>query len=120
MRDVGIVLVDNLDAIDAVREVTSTVSFQDFSNNRLSRLAAERAIEIISEAVRHLPDDLLERHPDIPWTKIKAIGNNLRHEYHRVAPKIVWDSATYELDSLERALKAEQSRWVDPLSGNSS
>lgn len=113
MRDLGVILLDLLDAIDAVREASSVGSFDEFSNSRLLRLATERSIEIISEAVRHLPDEILARHPEIEWMKIKAIGNILRHEYHRIAPKIIWDVAQYELDSLERALRAEQLLLLD-------
>ena len=113
MRDSGVVILDILDAIDAVREASETGSFETFANNRLARLATERAIEIISEAVRHLPDEVYERHPDIAWAKIKAIGNVLRHEYHRIAPKIIWDAAQYELDSLERVMRAEQARLAE-------
>jgi uncharacterized protein with HEPN domain len=40
-------------------------------------------LEIISEASRHIPDDLKELAPDIPWRQIAAIGNLLRHEYQR-------------------------------------
>lgn len=108
MRDVGVILADILDAIDAAREASLSNSFEQFSANRLSRLATERAIEIISEAVRHLPQDVLDRYPEIEWAKIKAIGNILRHEYHRIAPKIIWDAVQYELDHLERAMRAEQ------------
>ena len=96
-----------------MREASETGSFETFANNRLARLATERAIEIISEAVRHLPEELYERHPDIAWAKIKAIGNVLRHEYHRIAPKIIWDAAQYELDSLERVMRAEQARLAE-------
>ena len=113
MRDIGVVLIDLLDAIDAVREASSTATFQEFSNNRLSRLAAERAIEIISEAVRHLPNEVFQRHPDIPWNKIKAIGNILRHEYHRIAPKIIWDVVQFELGPLERVIRVEAERLLD-------
>lgn len=108
MRDVGVIIADILDAIDAAREACTGISLGEFSDSRLARLATERAIEIISEAVRHLPAELLERHPDIEWIKIKAIGNILRHEYHRIAPKIIWDAVRYELDALEYAMRAEQ------------
>jgi Ribonuclease HepT-like len=46
----------------------------------------ERAVQIISEAVRALPAELTERHPEIEWEKIASIGNILRHEYQRVDP----------------------------------
>ena len=108
MRDVGLIIADILDAIELAREASLDISFEAFSASRLERLATERAIEIISEAVRHLPVDLMASHPDIEWNKIKAIGNILRHEYHRIAPKMVWDAVQFELEGLENVLKAEQ------------
>ena len=110
MRNLGIILAEILDAMDAAKEASLAVPFSEFANNRMLRLATERAIEIISEAVRHLPQDLLDRHPEIEWPKIKAIGNILRHEYHRIAPKVVWDAVQYDFESLEAALKHEQKR----------
>jgi uncharacterized protein with HEPN domain len=67
----------------------------------------ERGIEIISEASRHIPDDLKKRHSQIPWQQIAAIGNRLRHEYQRVAPDILWRIARDELGFLELACRAE-------------
>ena len=110
MRDVDVIIVDILDVIDAAREACNGISLNEFSNRRLARLATERAIEIISEAVRHLPEDLMARHPDIEWIKIKAIGNILRHEYHRIAPKIIWDAVQFELEGLEKVLQSERSK----------
>jgi uncharacterized protein with HEPN domain len=51
------------------------------------RRITERAIQIISEAARALPDELRARHADAPWADIIAIGNPLRHEYHRIDDK---------------------------------
>ncbi|WP_352964838.1 hypothetical protein [Mesorhizobium sp. M1312] len=31
----------------------------------------ERGIEIISEAARHIPDDLIALAPEIPWKQIR-------------------------------------------------
>ena len=87
MRDAGLVVADILEAIDAAREASLARSYKAFCEDRLARLATERALEIISEAARRLPDEIIERHPEIEWVKIKAIGNILRHEYHRIAPK---------------------------------
>jgi uncharacterized protein with HEPN domain len=54
------------------------------------RRAVERELEIISEASRHIPADLQEAAPEVPWREIAGIGIVLRHEYQRVADKIVW------------------------------
>lgn len=76
---------DILENIDiAVRAVADS-----FKNDVIVRLAVERAVEIISEAVRHIPPEARDLYPDTPWRNIIAIGNKLRHEYHRVDPDIV-------------------------------
>jgi hypothetical protein len=56
------------------------------------RRITERAIQIISEAARALPEELRARYPDAPWTDIIAIGNPLRHEYHRIDDKVLWET----------------------------
>jgi uncharacterized protein with HEPN domain len=107
-RDSTVVLQEILDAIALAREsVADAATFDRFAVQRINRAATERAIEIISEAVRHLPTDMLSRHPTLPWSEIKAIGNKLRHEYHGVEPKIVWDVVLHDLDELERVVRSE-------------
>ena len=64
-------------------------------------------MEVISEAVRQLPDEMLLRYPHIEWRKIKAVGNVLRHEYHRINERIIWDVVQIELDSLETVIRSE-------------
>ena len=47
----------------------------------------ERGVEIISEAIRHLTDELKARHPEFPRQKVAGIGNVQRHntKAHRCA-----------------------------------
>ncbi len=69
------------------------------------RYALQHALLIISEAVKNLPADLCAEHPEIPWRKIKSLGDKLRHEYHRINPEIVWDVATVHLKALHVAIE---------------
>ena len=64
------------------------------------RRTTERAVQIISEAARALPEDLRARYPEAPWAEIIAIGNPLRHEYHRVDDGVLWETATDDLPKL--------------------
>jgi uncharacterized protein with HEPN domain len=43
---------------------------------------------------------LRARHSDAPWADIIAIGNPLRHEYHRIDDKVLWETATADLPKL--------------------
>lgn len=56
---------------------------------RVPQLAVQGALQFISEALRHLPDDLLIHAPDRPWIQIHDIGNLLRHWYHKIADDVI-------------------------------
>lgn len=43
-----------------------------------------RNIEIIGEAVRHLPDSFKASHPEIPWHEVVGMRNFLAHQYFSV------------------------------------
>ena len=113
-RDVRVILTEILDAIELAREATGALDLAAFESNRIRAAAAGRAVEIVSEAVRHLPQDLTARHTQIPWADIRNIGNKLRHEYHRVDRKILLDIVRYDLDGLEKVIRAELFRAGTP------
>jgi uncharacterized protein with HEPN domain len=112
MRELSAVprLTDIIEAVQNIRVVTANVSLEEFEADWQKRWIVERGIEIVSEASRHLPEELKARHPEIPWSKVAAIGNILRHEYQRVAPAILWRVAQGELSPLESACKEELHR----------
>lgn len=58
------------------------------------------------EPCRQLADDVLATRPDIPWARIRASGNVLRHEYSRVADDVVWSVVVDELPALKAAVVA--------------
>jgi uncharacterized protein with HEPN domain len=97
------VLAEIIETIDGVMAATSGKSLGDFKADWLLRLATQRALEIISEASRHLPDDLIANEPDIPWKQIRGIGNILRHEYHRIADDIIWTVVVQHFRALRDA-----------------
>jgi uncharacterized protein with HEPN domain len=98
-------LQDILDHIAIVRAATAGQDLVSFVADPVLRLAVERAIEIISEAVRHVPQEDRDRYADIPWRNIVAIGNKLRHEYHRVDPDIIWEIAEQHLHALQEVVR---------------
>ena len=71
------------------------------------RWLVERGIEVISEASRHLTDDVKTRQAHIPWAKVAGIGNVLRHAYDHVAPDVLWKLAQDDLPELEKVCRVE-------------
>jgi uncharacterized protein with HEPN domain len=105
-RKVRPVLSEILDAIDGIRQATDGKSFADFQADWLPRRAVQRAIEIISEASKHIPDRCKQAQPQIPWPTVAGIGNVLRHEYHKIADEVVWAVVIDDLPPLRIAIEA--------------
>jgi uncharacterized protein with HEPN domain/predicted nucleotidyltransferase len=99
-------LQDILDAILFVERYVAGRSLDDYRRDDMLRAAVERKIEIISEATRRLPDDLTAVHANIPWVKIRGVGNILRHDYDEVYDEVVWNIAAQHIAPLKRAIEA--------------
>ena len=69
--------------------------------------ATTRALEIISEASRRLPDELKDRHPQIAWRDMRDAGNCYRHDYDEVSPTLVWKTVRESLPSLLAMVETE-------------
>ena len=62
-------------AFDAISSFCAELDLDAFRADRKTVYAVVRALEIISEASRRLPEQLLERHPEIDWPAVAAAGN---------------------------------------------
>jgi uncharacterized protein with HEPN domain len=104
-RSVILRLTDIRDSIDGIQNLAAGVTFETFAKSWALQRAVERGLEIISEASRHVSDDLKALAPDIPWRQIAAIGNLLRHEYQRADIKATWNIIEEHLPPLAIAIK---------------
>lgn len=96
---------DILSAIDDVEKFTDTVgSFESFLNNKLVYYAVLKALEIIGEASHHLPNEIKEKYPEIPWVQLKNFRNHLAHEYFGIDAEVVWNASKDELPALKNTL----------------
>jgi uncharacterized protein with HEPN domain len=78
--------------LDAIRDFETFVdraTAEEIGADRMRRYAAERCVEIISEATRRLPDSWKAEHSSIPWSDIAGIGSVLRHDYDDVNLDII-------------------------------
>jgi uncharacterized protein with HEPN domain len=80
-RSVRLRLHDILEAIEGIESTAAGMSFAEYEQSWQARRAVERGIEIISEASRHVPDELKLQYQHIYWREIAGSGNLLRHEY---------------------------------------
>ena len=96
---------DILEAIGRVEEITGGKSLAEFEASWQLRWLVQRAIEIISEASRAIPDELTNTRPEIPWRKVRGIGNVLRHDYEGLSDRVIWNVVVDELPRLKVAIQ---------------
>ena len=109
-RKIRPVLTEILAAIEGIEHSVAGRTLDDFQKNWLLKHGIQRGIEIISEASRHLPDELRNTRPEIPWKRIAGIGSVLRHEYHSIADVVIWRVVTDYLPPLKDAVLAMQAK----------
>jgi uncharacterized protein with HEPN domain len=98
---------DIVEAIERSKLVVQDLTLETFENDWRRHWLVERGLEVISEASRHLPDELKARHPNIPWRKIAGIGNVLRHDYESASAPVIWKLVVEDLPILEQACRQE-------------
>lgn len=103
-------LTDIIEAIEHIREKAGTTPLDAFRQDWERQWIVQRGLEIVSEASRRLPDALKARYPGIPWPKIAAVGNVLRHEYRQISPPLLWEIVQDHLTPLDAACRAELAR----------
>lgn len=100
-------LMDIIDNVDAIEGFTSGLDLATFRADRRTVYAVVRALEIISEASRRLPSELIDRHSEIDWVAVTTAGNIYRHEYDAVDEAMIWHTVRQGLAALRSVALTE-------------
>jgi uncharacterized protein with HEPN domain len=86
-----------LDCIQHIKKYTRGVTWEEFEASEQLQDSVFRRLEIMGEAVKNLPPDFREEHPEIPWRKIAGFRDVLIHNYMGVDIELAWNIVTYDL-----------------------
>ncbi len=104
-RDYREYIKDILQECEFVRKYTQGIEYEDFLESDLLRHAVVRALEVIGEAVKNLPNELLEKYPQIEWKRVKGMRDRLAHAYFGVDYELLWKVVKEELPSLCKVVR---------------
>jgi uncharacterized protein with HEPN domain len=95
-----------LEAAARIEAQPAGKSWDAYLADWVTRDVVERNLERISEASRHIPEDLKARHPSIGWRLIADLGNVLRHAYDQIEDERIWQIVSQDLAPLKAAVEA--------------
>ena len=99
-RDVPTHLRDIQEAIDHINEFVGDMEFEAYQSDLKTKSAVERQLQIVTEAAIRLGEDDGPRLIGPEWRGYCNMGNIIRHAYHRVDDKIIWNTVKTELPGL--------------------
>ena len=104
-RKPDVYLQDIFESINYIQRFLEGVSEDEFYKNVEKQDAVLRRLEIIGEAVKHLPDEIRNDHPDVPWRQIAGMRDIIIHEYFGITLEMVWVMATEDILDLKAKVK---------------
>jgi uncharacterized protein with HEPN domain len=103
-RDAEQHLRDILESINSIETFLGDMDFDVYRGDLKTKSAVERQLQIITEASVRLGEDGDRLCPGVDWKGFRGMGNVLRHGYHRIDDKVVWDTVKDELPPVKSAV----------------
>jgi uncharacterized protein with HEPN domain len=99
-RDDTLLLIDILEALEVIQDYIQGYTYEEFIQDRKTKDAVIRNLEIVGEASNHLSDAYKNKNDQIPWRQMIGIRNRIIHEYFGVDYAIVWNIISKNLESI--------------------
>ena len=94
VRSPVLYLSEIISSMDKIERYITGLSYDEFILREETIDAVERNIEKIGEAAAAIPDDVRNRHPEVPWETIVGLRNKVIHHYFAVDHEVIWQIIT--------------------------
>ncbi len=91
--------------MEKIQMFVANMDHDEFVTDEKTSFAVIRALEIIGEAAKHIPDEFRKENSDIPRKDLAGMRDVLIHQYFGVDPETVWTVIKDEMPQLSPYFK---------------
>jgi uncharacterized protein with HEPN domain len=100
LRQWGLFIDDMIRSIRRISAICGKHTLDTFAADQDSLELVTHHFEILGEASRHIPQGVMDEHPEIPWRVIQSTRNRIVHGYFSVSATTLWLSVNEDLPGL--------------------
>jgi uncharacterized protein with HEPN domain len=99
------------DKIQHALQFTAGFDYDRFAADNRTSYATVRALEIVGEAAKRVPNEIRSLDPTIPWRKMAGMRDVITHRCDEVNLTEVWDVVQSNLEELLLAWSVSNTCW---------
>ncbi|MEK7521501.1 MAG: DUF86 domain-containing protein [Patescibacteria group bacterium] len=105
-RDYRLYLDDIWESIERIEKRTKRLTKAKFEKDLDIQDVLIRRLEVIGEAVKHIPSEIRKKHPEVTWKKIAGARDIFAHGYFMVKLNRVWNIVKKDIPVLKKQIRA--------------
>lgn len=103
-RDLTLFIKDILTSTHKIIEYTENITLKEFLKDHKTYDAVMRNLQIIGEAIKHLPKEFRRKYKNVEWKKVAGLRDIVVHEYFSINEDIIWDVIKHKIPELKKEI----------------